>query len=109
MRYRLIIFLSAALIGGAAMAQTPPTLRTDLSLLPAPSSSSSDYRAGSLAVPGDGNSSPFRFSDGREGEAWNKAPPRPMDRDAVLGTERAWLGGRPPLDCAMTPRDARCH
>ena len=51
MRYRLIIFLSAALIGGAAMAQTPPALRSDLSLLPAPSSSTSDYRAGSLAVP----------------------------------------------------------
>ncbi len=90
------------------MAQTPPAPR-DLRLQPVASSTSSDYRAGSLSVPGDANTSPFRFSDGREGDAWNKAPPRPMDRDAVLGTERAWLGGRPPLDCAMTPLDARCH
>lgn len=108
MRDRRIICLLACLIAGAATAQTPAASHDDWTLQPA-ASSSSDYRADSLSVPGDPARSPFHFSDSRVGDALNKAPPRPMDRDAVLGNERAWLGGRPPLDCAMTPLDARCH
>jgi len=53
--------------------------------------------------------SPFRFVDADEGSVLRQSPPRPSDRAAVLGTERAWIGGRPPLDCAATPRDASCH
>lgn len=108
MRHRQMICLLVWLLAGTAAAQTPGTTHDDWTLQPA-ASSSSDFRTDSLSVPGDPNSSPFRFSDGRDGGALNKAPPRPMDRDAVLGNERAWLGGRPPLDCAMTPLDARCH
>lgn len=108
MRYRRIICLLAWLLAGAATAQTPSTSHDDWTLQPA-ASHSSDYRTESLSVPGDPKNSPFHFSESRTGDALKRAPPRPMDRDAVLGNERAWLGGRPPLDCAMTPLDARCH
>ncbi len=90
------------------MAQTPSTAPGDWAVQPA-AGHSSDYRSGTPSVPGDSKSSPFRFSDGREGSMLNKPPPLATDRDAVLGTGRPWMGGRPPLDCAMTPIDARCH
>jgi len=107
-RYRRMMVLSSWLVAGVALAQVPPSSASDWTLQPAPSASG-DYRAGARLVPGASGSSPFRFSDGREGSVLNKPPPQATDRDAVLGTGRPWLGGRPPLDCAMTPLDARCH
>lgn len=108
MRYRRIMLVSAWLAAGAALAQAPSGSPEDWTLQPA-AASPVEYRLGSPTVLAESKKSPFRFSDGREGGVLNKPPPRPMDRAAVLGTERAWLGGRPPLDCAMTPVDARCH
>lgn len=52
--------------------------------------------------------SPFRFDTKRRGPR-GTVPPSPMDQAAVMGTGRAWSDGRPPLDCARTPMDARCH
>lgn len=111
MRYRHILFVSAWLVATAATAQaTGPTpgARADWTQQPA-ATSAVDFRLGSPTVLEPAGKSPFRFSDGSEGGVSNQPPPRAMDREAVLGTERAWLGGRPPLDCAMTPLDARCH
>ncbi|AGG87985.1 hypothetical protein [Rhodanobacter denitrificans] len=108
MRYRRIMLVTAWLSAGTALAQAPSDSSADWSLRPA-AVGAVEYRLGSPMVLADAGSSPFRFSDGREGDVLNKPPPRPMDRAAVLGTERAWVGGRPPLDCAMTPLDARCH
>lgn len=108
MRYRRIMLVAAWLSAGAALAQSPSDAREVWALRPV-ATGTVEYRLGSTIVLADSGSSPFRFSDGREGGVLNKPPPRPMDRSAVLGTERAWVGGRPPLDCAMTPLDARCH
>jgi hypothetical protein len=112
MRYRwiMLVFIGLLVTATAAPASTPvttPGLDGSWALQPA-AASSVEYRRRSPVIPGS-EKSPFRFSDGSEGSVLNEPPPRPMDREAVLGTGRAWLGGRPPLDCAMTPRDARCH
>jgi len=108
MRYRRIMLVAAWLTAGAAMGQVPSGSHEDWALQPT-ATSPARYRLGSPTILAESKKSPFRFSDGREGGVLNKPPPRPMDRAAVLGTERAWVGGRPPLDCAMTPVDARCH
>lgn len=111
MRFRRIILVATWLVAGTAVAQISE---------PAPASSARarlqlqvpaspiEYRLGPPRR-ADRPRSPFRFVDGGEGSVLNQPPPRPSDRDAVLGTERAWVGGRPPLDCAMTPMDAKCH
>ena len=108
MRYRRIMLVAAWLSAGAALAQAPSDSGGNWTLRPA-LAGAVEYRLGPPAVLAKAQRSPFRFSDGREGDVLNKPPPRPMDRAAVLGTERAWVGGRPPLDCAITPLDARCH
>jgi hypothetical protein len=108
MRYRRIMLVAAWLTAGAAMGQVPSGSHEDWALQPT-ATSPARYRLGSPTVLAASTKSPFRFSDGSDGGVLNKPPPRPMDRAAVLGTERAWVGGRPPLDCAMTPMDARCH
>jgi hypothetical protein len=108
MRYRRIMLVAAWLTAGTALAQAPSDAREAWAWRPA-AVGAVEYRLGSPTVLADAGSSPFRFSDGRERDLVNKPPPRPMDRAAVLGTERGWVGGRPPLDCAMTPMDARCH
>jgi hypothetical protein len=108
MRYRRIMLVAAWLTTGAALAQAPSGSHEDWARQPA-ATSPVQYRLGSPVVLAESKTSPFRFSDGSDGGVLNKPPPRPMDRAAVLGTERAWAGGRPPLDCAMTPMDARCH
>ncbi|MHB1058702.1 MAG: hypothetical protein ACYC0F_12575 [Rhodanobacter sp.] len=109
MRYRriMLVFMGLLVTATAAQTTTPVTATGSWALQPAPASSV-EYRRGSPLMPSL-RESPFRFSDNNEGGVLNELPPRPMDRAAVLGTDRAWLGGRPPLDCAMTPRDARCH
>jgi len=107
MRYRRIMLVAAWLTAGTALAQAPSGSRENWALQTA--ASPARYRLGSPVVLAESKKSPFRFSDGSDGGVLNKPPPRPMDRAAVLGTERAWVGGRPPLDCAMTPMDARCH
>lgn len=110
MRYHQIMLACAWLASSAALAQTPtPTGSTDDWALQPAAASSSDYRSGLPVVPGATAKSPFRFSDGSGGGLLDRPPPQPTDRDAVLGTGRAWLGGRPPLDCAVTPHDPRCH
>jgi hypothetical protein len=39
----------------------------------------------------------------------NQSPPSANDEAAVMGKDRAWQNGRPPVDCAQTPMDSACH
>lgn len=108
MRYRSILWVSAWLLGGAALAQAPPG-SDDIWGKPEPAANATAFLPVAPSLPGATGRSPFRFTDGREGSVLNLPPPQPSDRDAVLGTGRPWMGGRPPLDCAITPLDAKCH
>jgi hypothetical protein len=111
MRYRRLVWVPVLLMASATWAQMPPsaTPHVNYRWTVAPAAASSvEYRVG--RAPGvERQESPFRFRDANEGSMLNIPPPRPMDRAAVLGTGRAWLDGRPPLDCAQTPMDAKCH
>lgn len=76
--------------------------------IPAAASSAIDYRVGSprLEAP---RPSPFEFDDHHPRGPVGQPPPRPNDRNVVLGLGLPWTDGRPPLDCAQTPMDAKCH
>ncbi len=97
------------LLATAVQAAPPPPVITvpGLWALAPNAQGSSDYHVGwrwrETRTP-----SPFRFDTGRRGTR-GSLPPSPMDQAAVMGTGRAWSDGRPPLDCARTPMDARCH
>ena len=108
MRYRMapvLVLLLGALVAQAALTQ--PTIAQKWTI-PATESPAIDYRVGSprLDAPPP---SPFEFDDHRPRGPVGQPPPRPNDRNVVLGLGLPWTDGRPPLDCAQTPMDAKCH
>lgn len=100
----------ACLPATAALAAMPTQPHVHLRLaLERPPLVASFSAAGNVALPGadDAASSPFAFRDARRYR--DPPPPRANDRDVVLGLGRAWVGGKPPVECASTPMDAACH
>lgn len=111
MRYRRLVFIPAMLMASATLAQTSPlapSRPTDRWTMTPAATGSVDYRSDRPLV-ANASQSPFKFRDPDEGSLLNKPPPRAMDRAAVMGTGRPWFDGRPPLDCAQTPLNAKCH
>jgi hypothetical protein len=102
MRTSCLVALPLCLLAFVAVAQTAP----DQWARVAPSASAAaphDY-----AVHAD-KPSPFKFKEPRK--TWEKEPPPPRanDRNAVMGTGRAWQNGQPPVSCAQTPHDPACR
>lgn len=95
------------LLAAAVQAAPPVVVLPALWSFAADAPVSSDYHVG-WRFRDAGAPSPFRFDNGRR-RTRGTLPPSPMDEAAVMGTGRAWSDGRPPLDCARTPMDARCH
>ncbi len=111
MRSRRFVLIPAMLMASATLAQTSPSTSPrppDRWTVAPVAAGSVDYRSDRPLVV-KAPRSPFKFRDPDEGSLLNKPPPRAMDRAAVMGTERAWFDGRPPLDCAQTPLNAKCH
>lgn len=110
MRYRRLVFAPSMLMAMVTLAQTSPSAPPppDRWTVAPASTDAVDYRSGRPLVV-NAPQSPFKFRDPDEGTLLTKPPPRAMDRAAVMGTERAWFDGRPPLDCAQTPLNAKCH
>ncbi len=110
MRYRFVLSASTWLIAAMAMAQTAPTPLSSQSdswtAHPAVASSSVYRSHPSTEVPAGGH---FKFRDRRQDGPANQPPPSANDKAAVLGKDRAWQNGRPPVDCASTPMDPACH
>lgn len=113
MRYRLALIASISLMAAMAMAQTSP---------PAPSNQSDSWKAhpavaGSSSYRSQSSAeaparSHFKFRERGQGGALNplnQPPPSANDKAAVMGKDRAWQNGRPPVDCAQTPMDSACH
>ena len=67
MRYRRIMLVAAWLTAGAAMGQVPSGSHEDWALQPT-ATSPARYRLGSPTVLAASTKSPFRFSDGSDGE-----------------------------------------
>jgi hypothetical protein len=76
--------------------------------IPAAASTAIAYRIGSPRFDAPAPS-PFEFDDHHPRGPAGQPPPRPNDRNVVLGLGLPWTDGRPPLDCAQTPMDAKCH
>lgn len=110
MRYRLAVLLSASLLAMAATAQTspkPPSAdHLRLTLPPAvvhvPTDSAGKGAGVAPAVH-------FIFDTGHRNSLSHQPPPRPMDQAVVMGKQRPWLGGKPPVSCAFTPMDPLCR
>jgi len=108
MRTRHVVSSLVFCVLAAALHATPPVISVPGLWAPTPDApGTSDYHVGwrwrDTRTP-----SPFHFDTGRRGPR-GTLPPSPMDQAAVMGSGRAWSDGRPPLDCARTPMDARCH
>lgn len=113
MRYRLVLTASTWLMAAVAMAQTSPPAQSNQSdswaAHPAAASSSSYRSHPSTESTGKSH---FKFKDRRlddPSNPLNQPPPSANDKAAVMGKDRAWQNGRPPVDCASAPMDPACH
>ena len=113
MVFRGLLMGCATLLAGAVAAQAAAPRQTTQNdhwdAAPAAAGSSS-YRA-DRALPGGGSSShsPFHFKQpDRRGPAY-APPPQANDKAAVMGQQRPWQNGQPPVDCALEPRNPVCH
>ena len=101
------LMIAASLIllpWGFAQAAPPRALALQLPAM----ANSAGYRA-QVQAARDAAKSPFLFKHGSDLAAHEPPPPRPMDQAVVMGKERPWLGGKPPLECKWTPLDPRCR
>lgn len=107
MIFRVLLMLSATLVVTVAVAQTSPVeyARSSDRRESAPATAASTgYRADRM-LPGSDSHGPFHFKQpARRGPAY-APPPQANDKAAVMGKQRPWQNGRPPVDCAMEPRD----
>lgn len=108
---RTLLIPCAMLVASAAIAQTAPTTHTTTNdqwkAVPATASSSS-YPA-HAQLPGDDGHSPFHFKQSAKTGPAYAPPPQPNDKATVMGKQRPWENGRPPVDCRLDPRDPVCR
>jgi hypothetical protein len=110
MRFRCVLMASTWLLATAAMAQTSPAAsgQSD-SWATHPATASSTTFRGHAAVDAAPTHSPFKFRERQRTGPADQPPPSATDKAAVMGTDRAWQNGRPPVNCAQTPMDATCR
>ncbi len=113
MCFRASLMFCAVLLASAASAQTGTPRQTGQNdrreAVPA-TARSSDHRVDRL-LPGSAGTanSPFHFKQpDTRGPAY-KPPPQANDKAAVMGQQRPWQNGRPPVDCSLEPRDPACR
>ncbi|MEP6898899.1 MAG: hypothetical protein ABI870_10235 [Rhodanobacter sp.] len=110
MRYRFCASVSMLLFASVVMAQVaaPASTPASDSWASHPATSSSSYAAHSpREVPRSADH--FKFKSPSDHGPMSQPPPSANDKAAVMGTDRAWQDGRPPVDCAQTPQDPKCH
>ena len=113
MRYRRSVFFMTLLMAATTMAQTPAPVLSSRSeswvSQPAAASSASYHDRAPTMTAAAGEH--FKFRDHRQDRdgPLSQPPPSAMDKTAVMGSDRPWLDGRPPVDCARTPMDPTCR
>lgn len=118
MRHRIILLLSALLASSTVLAQNdPPADSARDSQLATPSTTASSATPKMTApdmhkrlpFQADAKATPFKFKDQqrRSGDA-DRPPPSANDKSAVMGTQRPWQSGKPPVDCTLTPHGDGC-
>jgi hypothetical protein len=110
MHFRRVLLASTWLLATAAMAQTSPasSSQSDSWAMHPATASSTGFRS-HAAVAARPARSPFKFKDRQPAGPAEQPPPGANDKAAVMGTDRAWQNGRPPVDCAQSPMDATCR
>ncbi|MDQ6646419.1 MAG: hypothetical protein M3Y93_04180 [Pseudomonadota bacterium] len=91
----------------AAQVAPPASDKGDSWAKPAPASSSVTYR-NQVLPKANSSSSPFKFKNQSGHRPVDQLSPGAMDKASVMGTDRPWQNGKPPVDCAMTPHSAGC-
>ncbi|TAL83817.1 MAG: hypothetical protein EPN74_13380 [Rhodanobacter sp.] len=110
MRYRLVVLLPAFWLAAVATAQTVPAPpAADHLRLTLPPGMTQHPTDKITAESGATRAIHFRFDAGKRNRLLQRPPPRPMDRAVVMGGQRPWLGGKPPVNCAFTPMDPLCR
>ena len=111
--FRALLIPCAMLVVSVAVAQTaPPTQATSNDqwhAVPATASSSSYPDSTHAALPGDDKHSPFHFRQSVKTDPAYALPPQVNDKATVMGKQRPWENGRPPVDCRVDPRDPVCR
>ena len=105
MRILNLVASPLCLLAFAATAQTAPDQWARVAPAASAAAQPHDYAVHATKA----KPSPFKFKEPRK--AWEKEPPPPRanDQNAVMGTQRPWQNGRPPVDCAQTPHDPACR
>jgi hypothetical protein len=111
MRYGLCAMVSMMLFASAAMSQSVPPAPSQASdsWTSRPAESSTSYVNGHSAMDAPKTKDHFKFKDRSYTGPASEPPPGANDKASVMGKDRAWQSGRPPLDCAQTPQDPKCH
>ncbi|HEY0197000.1 MAG TPA: hypothetical protein VGC19_00490 [Rhodanobacter sp.] len=110
MRYRVCATVSMLLLASAAMAQSVP---------PAPSSANDNWSShpaeaattfvnGHSAMEAPKSKEHFKFKDRSMTGPASEPPPSANDKASVMGKDRDWQNGRPPVDCAQSPHSSGC-
>jgi hypothetical protein len=111
-RYRCCLCVSTMLFAAAVAAQTVPPASSRANdswgAHPAVAASVSGYRSHApLETPPAKQH--FKFKRREPSGPMSQPPPSANDKAAVMGADRPWQSGRPPIDCAQTPMDPTCH
>lgn len=110
MRYRFCASVSMLLLASAAMAQVVPSASAGASdsWTSHPATSSSSY-ATHPSNDAPRSKDHFKFKSRTDRGPMSQPPPSANDKATVMGTDRAWQDGHPPVNCAQTPQDPKCH
>jgi hypothetical protein len=98
-------------LASVAMAQSVPPAPSNASDSWAthPAGASTSYGNGHATMDPKQDKQHFKFKDRNDQGPVSAPPPGANDKAAVMGQDRAWQDGRPPVDCAQTPQDSKCH
>jgi hypothetical protein len=105
----IVVACSVLLFASTVIAQSVPSTPPSDSWSTHPASSSTTFSRDSQSSRQSQNKSHFKFKDRNDLGPINQAPPGANDKAAVMGTDRQWQDGRPPVDCGATPHDPSCH
>ena len=110
MRYRLCAMVSMMLFASTTMAQSVPSAppQASDSWASHPAAASTTYVNDHSAAGEPKTKEHFKFKQRSSMGPADQPPPSANDKAAVMGKDRDWQDGRPPVDCAASPHTSGC-
>ena len=112
MRFRGLLVLCATLLAGVAVAQSAAPSQAqqdDRWEAVSATASSSNFHADMLPGTNGSSHNPFHFKEPAKRGPVDKPPPQANDKAVVMGQQRPWQNGQPPVNCLLEPRDPVCR